>query len=320
MYLTAIAVAGDGGASRSASAARPARAFLARAAAPRRARSLLGAINVWLGEHAGLIVAHLTLGTLLWATVVYAIAYAARRPPAPRPERARGRRGDRAQAAAGLTPWRARRQRRPRWTLAIEAGIGAPLAARRRARSPVTVPRLRRADQAADHLAAAAHHRGDDVRRRPAPARRSRRSSGRCSAATWPPAAPGRSTTTSSATATRAWRAPAAGRWSPAGSSRGTGSSSGSRSGRSRSLELALTVNVLAAAARARRAARLRVRLHALAEAADAAEHRDRRRRRAPCRRWSAGPRPPAASPSRRSTRSRSSSSGPRPTSGRSRC
>jgi cytochrome c oxidase assembly protein subunit 15 len=33
---------------------------------------LLGALNVWLGEHAGLIAAHLTLGTLLWATVITA--------------------------------------------------------------------------------------------------------------------------------------------------------------------------------------------------------------------------------------------------------
>lgn len=30
------------------------------------AQVLLGALNVWLGEHAGLIVAHLALGTLLW--------------------------------------------------------------------------------------------------------------------------------------------------------------------------------------------------------------------------------------------------------------
>jgi len=36
------------------------------------AQVLLGALNVWLGKHAGLIVAHLTVGTLLWATVVYA--------------------------------------------------------------------------------------------------------------------------------------------------------------------------------------------------------------------------------------------------------
>jgi heme A synthase len=35
---------------------------------------LLGALNVWLGEHGPLIVAHLTVATLLWATVV-SIAY-----------------------------------------------------------------------------------------------------------------------------------------------------------------------------------------------------------------------------------------------------
>jgi heme A synthase len=35
---------------------------------------MLGAMNVWLGEHAPLIVAHLTTGTLLWATVI-SIAY-----------------------------------------------------------------------------------------------------------------------------------------------------------------------------------------------------------------------------------------------------
>jgi heme A synthase len=35
---------------------------------------LLGALNVWLGKHPGLIVAHLTLATLLWATVVQAAA------------------------------------------------------------------------------------------------------------------------------------------------------------------------------------------------------------------------------------------------------
>jgi heme A synthase len=33
---------------------------------------VLGALNVWLGEHAGLIVAHLTVGTVLWATLSYA--------------------------------------------------------------------------------------------------------------------------------------------------------------------------------------------------------------------------------------------------------
>ncbi|MDX6581287.1 MAG: heme o synthase [Solirubrobacterales bacterium] len=34
----------------------------------------LGAINIWAGEHAALIVGHLALGTTLWATVVYATA------------------------------------------------------------------------------------------------------------------------------------------------------------------------------------------------------------------------------------------------------
>jgi heme A synthase len=33
---------------------------------------LLGAINVWAGEHGELVVAHLTVGTLLWGTLVYA--------------------------------------------------------------------------------------------------------------------------------------------------------------------------------------------------------------------------------------------------------
>jgi heme A synthase len=36
------------------------------------AQVLLGALNVWLGKHAGLIVAHLTIGTLLWASLVQA--------------------------------------------------------------------------------------------------------------------------------------------------------------------------------------------------------------------------------------------------------
>jgi heme A synthase len=52
---------------------------------------LLGALNVWLGEHGPLIVAHLTMGTLLWATVIsitYKLAWlpsrAPSREPAPR--------------------------------------------------------------------------------------------------------------------------------------------------------------------------------------------------------------------------------------------
>lgn len=34
----------------------------------------LGAVNVWAGKHAGLIIGHLVLGTALWSTVVYATA------------------------------------------------------------------------------------------------------------------------------------------------------------------------------------------------------------------------------------------------------
>lgn len=46
---------------------------------------LLGALNVWLGEHGPLIVAHLATATLLWATVVsiaYRLAWLPRRAPA----------------------------------------------------------------------------------------------------------------------------------------------------------------------------------------------------------------------------------------------
>jgi heme A synthase len=32
---------------------------------------LLGALNVWLGKHASLVVAHLTLGTLVWCSLVW---------------------------------------------------------------------------------------------------------------------------------------------------------------------------------------------------------------------------------------------------------
>jgi heme A synthase len=35
---------------------------------------ILGAVNVWAGKHAGLILGHLALATLLWSTVVYATA------------------------------------------------------------------------------------------------------------------------------------------------------------------------------------------------------------------------------------------------------
>jgi heme A synthase len=49
---------------------------------------LLGALNVWLGEHATLIVAHLTVATLLWSTVLliaYRLAWAPARAVAPAP-------------------------------------------------------------------------------------------------------------------------------------------------------------------------------------------------------------------------------------------
>ncbi len=50
------------------------------------------------------------------------------------------------------------------------------------------------------------------------------------------------------------------------------------------------------------RAARLRPALHGVAEAQNAAEHRHRRRRRSDAAHWSAGPPPPAVSPSTRSS------------------
>jgi heme A synthase len=52
---------------------------------------LLGALNVWLGEHGELIVAHLTLATLLWGTVVYAASALV---PIPVPGRAPLRRAE----------------------------------------------------------------------------------------------------------------------------------------------------------------------------------------------------------------------------------
>jgi heme A synthase len=71
MYLTAIAVL-----AMSAVAIRRRAASRAFVVAPILlvCQILLGALNVWLGKHPGLIVAHLTLATLLWGTVVYAAA------------------------------------------------------------------------------------------------------------------------------------------------------------------------------------------------------------------------------------------------------
>lgn len=49
----------------------PSRAFVALGGLV-AAQVLLGAANVWFGKHAGLIVGHLALGTIVWATAVYA--------------------------------------------------------------------------------------------------------------------------------------------------------------------------------------------------------------------------------------------------------
>ncbi len=49
---------------------------------------LLGALNVWLGEHATLVVAHLAVGTLLWVSLVYFALLVA---GAPRPAEAGAR-------------------------------------------------------------------------------------------------------------------------------------------------------------------------------------------------------------------------------------
>ena len=49
----------------------PSRAFWV-AALLLLAQIALGIVNVWAGKHAGLILGHLALGTVLWSTVVYA--------------------------------------------------------------------------------------------------------------------------------------------------------------------------------------------------------------------------------------------------------
>ena len=60
---------------------------------------LLGALNVWLGEHGPLIVAHLTIATLLWATVI-SIAYRVAWLPSPVPSRGRAPRTEASAAPA----------------------------------------------------------------------------------------------------------------------------------------------------------------------------------------------------------------------------
>jgi heme A synthase len=60
---------------------------------------MLGALNVWLGEHGPLIVAHLTTGTLLWATVI-SIAYKLAWLPSGSDSRERAPRAEASAAAA----------------------------------------------------------------------------------------------------------------------------------------------------------------------------------------------------------------------------
>ncbi|HKH23771.1 MAG TPA: COX15/CtaA family protein [Solirubrobacterales bacterium] len=60
---------------------------------------LLGALNVWLGEHGPLIVAHLATATLLWAAVV-SIAYRVAWLPSPSSTRERAPRAEASAAAA----------------------------------------------------------------------------------------------------------------------------------------------------------------------------------------------------------------------------
>jgi heme A synthase len=60
---------------------------------------MLGALNVWLGEHGPLIVAHLTTGSLLWATVVV-IAYKLAWLPSWSPSREKAPRAEASAAAA----------------------------------------------------------------------------------------------------------------------------------------------------------------------------------------------------------------------------
>jgi heme A synthase len=95
MYLTAIAVLAM--VALSLVQRVRSRAF-ALAAILLAAQILLGAANVWLGKHAGLILGHLALGTLLWSTVIYA-ASTLLAVPVPGREGLRGR-----EAAAGTVP------------------------------------------------------------------------------------------------------------------------------------------------------------------------------------------------------------------------
>ncbi len=86
---------------------------------------LLGALNVWLGEHPALILAHLTLATVLWATVVQAAASLLAVPADARRGLA-GLRGHRDPGGNRLTTMESATN-----TGKLAQPMGAPLAARR---------------------------------------------------------------------------------------------------------------------------------------------------------------------------------------------
>ena len=156
MYLTALAVLALVAVAIRQRA--PSRSFVAVGGLV-AAQILLGAANVWLGKHAGLILAHLSLGTAIWATIVYANTTLMRDPRPPlgarhgawhRELQARDRGGHRLMESATATR---------------DAGAGRALRRRRAPVLPRARARLHRAHQAADHLAPPRHHRRDDGRR-----------------------------------------------------------------------------------------------------------------------------------------------------------
>ncbi len=91
MYLTAIAILAMSAVAVRRRVVRPPRGNRAFLLVPLllACQILLGAINVWEGKHAWLVVSHLTLGTILWGTTVYTASSLIAIPEAataPRPE------------------------------------------------------------------------------------------------------------------------------------------------------------------------------------------------------------------------------------------
>ena len=231
------------------------------------AQIALGAANVWLGKHAGLILAHLTLGTIVWATAVY--AWTTLMPvPAPRPEAVR--RAEPATVASRLMESTTAKAPEPRPARAAGTSARA-LLAHVRDYIALTKPRIISLllvttvatmvvaapeglalstvlwTMLGGYLAAGGAGAINHYLDRERDARMAR---------------------------TRG-RPLVAGRIEPL-----HGLVFGIVLGALAFVQLALTVNLLSAVARDGRPARLRLRLHDVAEAADAAEHRHRRRRR----------------------------------------